>query len=293
MEKYDLIIIGGGAAGITAAVYGKRAGFSCLIIENKIFGGQMCDSAEIENFPPFLHISGSELAEKMAETVAEIPKVWETVTELTEGFIVKTDKSHYQSTSVVIANGVKRRKLNVRGEKEFTGRGVSYCAICDGNFFCGKTVCVVGGGNTAMEDAVYLAGICEKVYIIHRREKFRAQRYLVDKVKSLDNIEFIMSAEVSEILGSTAVEGVMVNGERLMVDGIFIAIGLEPQNQQFKNMVDLDERGYIIAGEDCKTSHKGIFCAGDTRTKGIRQIVTAMADGAVAISAAEKYIHGI
>ncbi len=293
MENYDLIIIGGGAAGITAAVYGKRAGFSCLIIENKIFGGQICDSAEIENFPPFLHISGFELAEKMAKTVKDVPKVMANVTEICEGFIVKTDKSDYQGTAVIIANGVKRRKLNVKGEKELTGRGVSYCAICDGNFFRGKTVCVVGGGNTAMEDAVYLSKICKKVYIIHRREEFRAQKYLVDKVKSLDNIEFIMKAEASEILGSDRVEGVMVNGKKLLIDGVFIAIGLEPQNQPFKNMVDLDERGYIIAGEDCKTSHKGIFCAGDTRTKEIRQIVTAMADGAASIDGAEKYIHGI
>lgn len=293
MEKYDLIIIGGGAAGITAAVYGKRAGFSCLIIENKIFGGQMCDSAEIENFPPFLHISGFELAEKMAETLKDVPKVMAEATDICEGFVVKTNMGDYKGTGIIIANGVKRRKLNIKGEKELTGRGVSYCAICDGNFFRNKTVCVVGGGNTAMEDAVYLSKICKKVYIIHRRDCLSAQKYLVDKVKSLENIEFIMAAEAGEILGSDRVEGVMVKGERLAVDGIFIAIGLEPQNGAFSHMVDLDKRGYIIAGEDCRTSHKGIFCAGDTRTKEIRQIVTAMSDGAAAVAAAEKYIHGI
>lgn len=291
MKKYDLIIIGGGAAGITAAVYGKRAGLFCLIIERQVMGGQIAQSAVIENLPPFEKITGFYLAEKFSEMTNDIDRVIGEVTGIDEGFTVKTKNESYSSKAVIIANGAKRRKLGVKGEAEFLGKGVSYCAICDGNFFKHKTVCVIGGGNTAIEEALYLSEICRRVFVIHRRDKLRAQKYLSDKAAKKDNIEFLLSSEVSRIYGSDKVGGIIVNGQEMAVDGVFAAIGLEPCNKAFSEIVSLDEKGYIIAGEDCRTSHNGIFCAGDTRTKELRQIVTAMADGAAAATAAERYIH--
>lgn len=293
MKKYDLIIIGGGPAGITAGIYAMRAGLSCLIIEKRLLGGQITDSAEVENLPPVEKMSGYELAQKFSARAEGIEKFYGTVTEVTENFEVTAGGETFSAKAIILANGAARRRLSCIGEEKFAGRGVSYCAICDGSFFKDKTVAVVGGGNTGLEEAIYLSKLCEKVYLIHRGEQLRGQNYLIKRATENPKVEVLLSATVSEIYGENTVEGIVVNGKNLPVSGVFVAVGLKPENEIFSSLVNLDERGYIIAGENCKTSRDGIFCAGDARTKELRQIITAMADGAAAATAAEKYIHGL
>jgi len=300
---YDVIIVGGGPAGLTAAIYAHRAGLDTLILEGSEVGGQVAISAEIENYPGTPGATGRQLAEAMDRQVRamDIPIRREKVLGITGGGPekqVSAGEHIYTGRTLILANGVKRRKLNCPGEAELLGRGVSYCAACDGAFFRGRDVIVVGGGNTALEDAVYLAGICRSVRLVFRRGEPTAQRALVTAAKAKENLQFCPHSRVQRILGDGAVESVaLIDAEDreqppLPVSGVFIAIGLIPDNGIFAPPVALDEAGYILAGEDCKTNCPGIFCAGDTRRKPLRQIVTAAADGAVAAMQAERFLAG-
>lgn len=297
---FDILIIGAGPAGMTAAIYARRAGLSVAVFEGEICGGQMTLTPEVENYPGIAKISGAELSYTMSEQMRSlgaevIESAAESVSEKDGVYAVSADGKEYLAKTVIIANGAKRRKLGIPGEEKYSGRGVSYCAVCDGMFFKDKTVCVVGGGNTALEDAIYLSRICEKVYLIHRRDEFRAKKILVDSVKAAENIEILYDTVPTEIIGDMKVASVKVSGkdgeEEISVSAVFVAIGLEPKNGMFGGFVELSD-GYIKAGEDTHTSRAGVFAAGDTRTKTLRQIVTAASDGALAAAEAEKYIYG-
>ena len=295
---YDIAIIGAGPAGMSAAIYARRAGLSVVIFEGEICGGQMAYTPEVENYPGFAHVSGAELSYSMREQMlslgAKLVEMPVALVQVADGYTLTAGKDTYAARTLIIANGAKRRKLGIPGEEIYGGRGVSYCAVCDGMFFKGKTVAVIGGGNTALEDALYLAGICEKVYLIHRRDEFRAQKHLTEKVLATDNIEILYSTVPTAIYGEARVNALAVQtakGERtLEVAAVFVAIGLLPENGMFGALVELED-GYIRAGEDTHTSRDSIFAAGDTRTKTLRQVVTAAADGAMAATEAEKYLH--
>ncbi len=296
----DVAIIGAGTAGLTAAIYARRAGSSVTVFEGEAPGGQIINTPEIDNFPGLPGVSGYEYANKLfeqaqalgAEFVFDKVKVAEG--SLEEGFRLTTEYGTLcEAKTVIIASGVKRREMGLAGEQEFTGRGISYCATCDGAFFKGKTAAVFGGGNTAVEDAIYLAGICKKVYIIHRRNQFRADQTLVDELLAHDNVETKLCFTVSGIRGEdklTGVELTNIDGSReeLTTDALFVAIGLIPENGVFKDIAELDDAGYVVAGENCETSTPGVFAAGDCRTKDVRQLVTAAADGAVAAVSASR-----
>ena len=300
----DVIIIGGGPAGLTAAIYAVRAGLSTLVLEANQLGGQVAVSAEVDNYPAVPHTMGWVLANSMAQQVQamDVPIQYAQVTALErtgEGFRLRVDGGEdLTCRSVILANGAKRRKLGCPGEEEFLGRGVSYCATCDGAFFKGKDVAVMGGGNTAVEDALYLAGICRSVTLIFRRDRLTAQRKLVEAAEGKENLRLCPRSLVTAVTGGDLVEAVEItgaeNGEKrsLPVSALFVAIGLEPDNAPFAPPLALDDYGYILAGEDCKTNVPGAFAAGDSRTKLLRQIVTAVADGAVAAMQAERFLHG-
>jgi thioredoxin reductase (NADPH) len=296
----DVAIIGAGTAGLTAAIYARRAGRSVVIFEGEAPGGQIINTPEIDNFPGLPGVSGYEYANKLYEQAQQFGAefVFDTVKKvsgsLEEGFRIITEYgTECEAKTIIIASGVKRREMGLAGEQEYTGRGISYCATCDGAFFKGKTAAVFGGGNTAVEDAIYLSEICKKVYIIHRRNQFRADATLVDELLANDNVETKLSYTVSAIHGDdkltsvtlTSVEG---RDEELVTDALFVAIGLIPENGVFKDLVDLDEAGYVIADETCETSAPGVFAAGDCRTKDVRQLVTAAADGATAAISASR-----
>lgn len=293
---WDLVIIGAGPAGLTAAVYGMRAGLSTLVLEASAPGGQLTSTAEVENYPSWPKISGFALAEKIAEQAkasgAALRGEAAEAVVLAEGRpVVRTARDRYEAGALIVANGARRRTLGCEGEARLTGRGVSYCAVCDGAFFRGKTVCVVGGGSTALEDALYLSRICEKVYLIHRRASFRGEARLQTAVRAAANIEILWETEVRAIHGKERVESVTLAGRRsgaLAVSAVFAAIGLAPDNGRFADLLALDEAGYLRAGEDCRTGVPHIFAAGDTRTKRVRQILTAAADGAVAATLAAE-----
>ena len=301
---HDLMIIGGGPAGLTAAISAARAGIKPLVLESLTCGGQTITTSEIENYPAITKIEGWRFAEELrrqAELFGTDIRM-ERVTGLSlrgEIKVITTEKGSYEAKAVILANGAKRRKLGCAGEEEYMGRGVSYCGVCDGNFFRGKTVCVIGGGNTAFEDALYLSRICTKVYLIYRRADFRVHSVEADEVRAKENITLCFSSVPERIYGGNKVEGIerrrTDGGENyhLDVDAVFVAIGLEPENAIFADSVALDSNGYLIAGEDCKTNVPGIYAAGDTRTKRLRQIITAAADGAVAATAAAEYIRGV
>ena len=300
----DVIIIGAGPAGMTAALYANGAGLSTAILEKSVYGGQMTTTSEIENYPGVGRISGWRLAEMMHEQIENVgigitygdAKRIEAAGEL---WRVVTDNDEYLSRAVIIANGVKRRQIGCVGESEFIGRGVSYCATCDGNFFRGKKVCVVGGGNSALEEALYLSGVCEKVWLVHRRGEFRGDDKYVKAVLSKGNIEVLYSHELREIKGEQKVRAAdvqnVVTGKitTLDVSGVFVAIGCVPSNVCFAESVRLTEEGYIDSDETCLTNAKGIFAAGDTRRKHLRQIATAVADGAAASHGAAEYIRSL
>ena len=300
----DVIIIGGGPAGLTAAIYAVRAGLDTLVLEANQLGGQVAVSAEVDNYPAVPHTMGWVLANSMAQQVQamDVPIQYAQVTALErtgEGFRLRVEGGEVLTCrSVILANGAKRRKLGCPGEEEFLGRGVSYCATCDGAFFKGKDVAVMGGGNTAVEDALYLAGICRSVTLIFRRDRLTAQRKLVEAAEGKENLRLCPRSLVTAVTGGDLVEAVEItgaeNGEKrsLPVSALFVAIGLEPDNAPFAPPLALDDYGYILAGEDCKTNVPGVFAAGDSRTKLLRQIVTAVADGAVAAMQAERFLHG-
>lgn len=300
---YDIGIIGNGPAGATAAIYAGRAGLTSIMFEKASPGGQMGITSIIENYPGFPSVEGFELAmsmNKQAKGFGASSKTSEvkSVDLLSNPKVITTSRGDFEVKSVIIAGGAKPRLLGVPGEEEYKGRGVSYCATCDGMFFRGKEVIVNGGGDTAFEDALYLSNICSKVYIVHRREGFRASASSVKKAEGHDNIEFILNAVVKEISGDESrVTSVTlkdtVTGEEKKVEcsGIFVAVGRIPESDLYKDVLNLDPAGYIVAGEDCRTNVDGVFAAGDIRTKKLRQIVTACADGANAAEEAGKWLE--
>lgn len=300
---YDLVIIGSGPAGLSAAVYGKRAGLNLLIIEEKpMSGGQVLNTSEVDNYLGMPGVNGFDMGMKFREHADAAGAEFKTAAVISirdEGAvkIVETsDGTSYETRALILATGAEHAVLGVPGEEEYKGKGVSYCATCDGAFFRGKDVAVVGGGDVAVEDAVYLARICRKVYLIHRRDNLRAAKGLQDKLTACENVEILWNRTVKDIHGSGSVEGVTLSnvteqtGEELAVSGVFIAVGMHPNTEIFRDTVPCDEKGYVIAGEDCATKAEGIFAAGDLRTKQVRQIITAVADGACAVASVERYL---
>lgn len=300
---YDIGIIGGGTAGMTAAIYGQRAGKRTVIIEGTNFGGQIVSSTNVENYPGIASVSGSEFSMNLLDQAMKLGA--ETVVEQADSvqkedgmFVIETSEKAYPCRSVILATGVTHRHLGIEKEEKLVGAGVSYCATCDGAFFRGRDVAVIGGGNTALQDAEFLSNYCRKVYLVHRRDEFRGEKSLAERLKEKENVEFVLSATVKEIVGETMVEGLILNNKKtgeefkIEVSGVFVAIGQIPQNDKFKDLIKLDENGFILASEDCLTSCTGVFAAGDCRTKEVRQLTTAAADGAVAGLAACKYLAG-
>ena len=301
-EIYDLAILGAGPAGICAAIYATRGKLNTLWLEKKfVQGGQIVDTYEVDNYPGLPGITGLDLGETMvnhAEKLGIKPKR-EPVLSIEEenGLkVIRTKKNRYMAKAVILACGAAHRQLGIPGEEELSGMGVSYCATCDGAFFQDGTVAVVGGGNVAVEDAILLSRTCKKVYLVHRRDELRADKVLQDKLFKCANVEMVWDSVPTVIEGTDKVEDIKVHnvktdeGKTIAVDGVFIAVGILPNTEKFKGLVDLDESGYIIAGEDCVTSTPGIFAAGDIRTKNLRQVVTAVADGANAVISAEKIL---
>lgn len=309
MDKvYDLIIVGAGPAGLTAAIYARRAELEVLLIEkNYMGGGQIINTYEIDNYPGLPGLSGMDLANKMSEHVDKYKteRVQADITGLElDGDIkkVNTEQGSYQGRALILATGNSPSRLGVKGEAELAGMGVSYCATCDGAFFKNRTVAVVGGGDVAVEDAIFLARGCKKVYIIHRRDELRAAKTLQTALFACENVEPVWNSVVKEIVGTNMVEKVIVSNVKdgseseLDVNGVFIAVGNIPNSSYINTGKDkeggllLDEKGYVIAGEDCATSIPGVFAAGDIRSKALRQVVTAVADGANAVYSVEKYL---
>lgn len=299
---YDVIIIGSGPAGLSAAIYAKRAALDTLVIEKSpLSGGQILNTYEVDNYPGLPKISGMELGQKMREHAnqQQVTFVTESVKEIAADGEVKkviTDKNTYETRTVILAMGASHRALGVPGEEELCGMGVSYCATCDGAFFKNRTVAVVGGGDVALEDALFLARGCKQVYLIHRRDAFRGARILQEQVKNTENITLCMDSVVEEIAGQDSVEKVLLTNKKtgesqeLEVQGVFIAVGILPNTGEIQGMPSRDESGYIEAGEDGVTDIPGIFAAGDCRTKQLRQVITATADGANAVTSVEKYL---
>ena len=295
---YDIIIIGGGPAGLTAALYARRANKTALVIEKATFGGQITYSPKVENIPGFVALSGNEFAEKMVEQVMEQGADVECaeVLEVIDGDIktVKTDSGDFEGKSVIVATGAKHRMLGLEREGDFVGEGISFCAVCDGAFYTGKTVAVIGGGNSALQEALMLSDLCKKVYVVQNLDYFTGEKKLVDLLLEKPNVEAILGTTVESLMGDSALDGIVIKkGEErktLLIDGMFVAIGLIPQNEIVADLVSLNTWGYVDAGENCLTDKKGIFVAGDCRSKRIRQVATACADGAVAALAACDYV---
>ena len=301
---YDIVIIGAGPAGLSAAIYGQRAGKETLLIDAKGFGGQIINTPDVENYPGIKKVSGLELATNLYEQATELGA--EIVYEKAVGIEdagqhkkVKTESAVYETKSVIISTGAKNRPMGLEQEEKYTGAGVSYCVTCDGAFFRGRDVAVIGGGNTALEDAEVLSGIADKVYLVHRRDQFRGEEANVKRLREKENVEFILDSVPVELVGDTMISGLKVKNVKteetitLLVLGVFVAIGQMPDNQDFADVARLDDKGYVTAGEDCLTGTPGIFTAGDCRTKKVRQLATAAADGAVAALAAVEYINNI
>ena len=303
MEKiYDVIIIGAGPAGMTSSIYASRANLDVLMVEKKYPGGQMLSTAEIENYTGYENITGPDLSEKMFEhskkfgtdfVFGEIKKV-----KIENNIkILEISGKTYKAKSIIIATGTQARLLGIEGEKEFTSKGVSYCAVCDGAFFKGKNVVVIGGGDSAIEESLYLANLVNKVTVVHRRDELRAQKILQDRAFKKKNIEFCWDSIPVKINGEKKVTGIEVKNvktneiKKIEAEGIFIYIGMIPQTEVFKDLNILDEKGYVIADENMLTSVEGVFVAGDVRQKEIRQVVTATSDGAIAAQSAYKYIE--
>lgn len=300
---YDIIVIGAGTAGLSAAIYAVRAGKSVLVLEGKNYGGQIINTPSIENYPGIKNISGFEFATNLYEQAIELgAKVeYKKVSGIDKGIearykVIIDDKNnedcYYECDKVIIATGTINRKLGIDREDELIGKGVSYCATCDGAFYRGKDVAVIGGGSTALEDATFLSNYCNKVYVIHRRDSFRGEDTLVNVLKEKDNVEFILDSVVTSLNGEEVLSSIDVTNlitkevSNIELNGVFIAIGQVPKNEGFVDIIDVDEYGYIVAGEDCKTTREGIYVAGDCRTKKVRQLTTAAADGAMAALAA-------
>lgn len=297
---YDIIIIGGGPAGLTAATYARRAGKTVLVIEKAAFGGQITWSPKVENFPAMLSISGVELGDKMLEQAmnqgadVELDEVSAMQLSGETKRVNTLSGAEYSARAVIIATGAKPRMLGIAREEELVGSGVCYCAVCDGAFYAGSDVAVMGGGNSALQDAVLLSEKCRRVYLIHRRAEFRGEAKLVEALRAKPNVEIITEAAVTELLGENELSGIAIeqNGARkeLAVSGLFVAIGHAPDNVCFAEFIELDKQGYAASGEDCRTVTPGVFVAGDCRAKRVRQLTTAAADGATAALAACEYL---
>ncbi len=299
----DIIIIGAGPAGLTAALYALRAGKSVLVIEKSTFGGQVTFSPKIENYPGIPEMTGNEFADKLLDQVlamgaeVEMEKVTGIINEGSRKLVFAGDKK-YEAKAVIIAVGVKHRQLGLERENELTGKGISYCAVCDGAFYNGQTVGVVGGGNSALQEAVLLSDICEKVYVFQNLSYMTGEKKLVEILEAKSNVEFMTDVVVSGLKGGDELTGVTLkhttDGEKeVSLNGLFVAIGLEPSNFDFSDMATLDQNGYFDSDEACLTKTDGIYVAGDCRKKSIRQITTATADGASAALAACRYIDAI
>ena len=291
MQQFDIVIVGAGTAGLTAAIYALRAGKSVLVTEGESFGGQITSSPRVENYPGIAHISGSEFADNLVSQAMELGASveLESVDKIVDGKIktVITDSNSYSCKSVILD-----------GEEDLAGRGVSYCAVCDGAFYRGKNVAVVGGGDSALQSALFLSSYCKSVTLIHRRSEFRGEKALVKKIGEKENIKLLLNTQVIKLIGSDQLDGIKLatNDEEphsIPMDGLFIAVGQMPNNEQFRNVADLDDYGYIVADESCQTRTPGVFTAGDCRTKSVRQLTTAAADGSVAALAACSYIDDL
>ncbi|MDD6404062.1 MAG: FAD-dependent oxidoreductase [Mollicutes bacterium] len=292
---YDIIIIGAGPSGMSAALYALRANKKVLLLEKKCYGGQIINASNIENYPALPNVSGYDFATNLYNQIKSLGVIlkYEEVLEVTDKKEVITTKDTYKGKNIIIATGLKKRKLNLENEDKLLGSGISYCATCDGNFYKNKNVAVVGGGNTALEDALYLSNIASKVYLIHRRDNFRGEKKLISEVKEKNNIELILNSNITKIIGEDNLNSIEITDNRnniskLEIDGLFIAIGNIPDNNRFKNIIDLDENGYIIANANLKTKADNIYVAGDTRVKTLRQLVTATSDGAIAVTEITK-----
>lgn len=300
---YDLIIIGAGPAGLAAAIYAARAELKFIVLEKEVMsGGQIINTYEVDNYPGLFHMGGFDLAMKFREhadalgasfVTGEVEKI-ESVSGGKK--IICKDGTAYETKTVILSGGAKHRKLEVPGEENLAGSGVSYCATCDGAFFRNKEVAVVGGGDVAVEDALFLARLCKKVYVIHRRDSFRAAKTLVSRLTEAENVEIIYDSVVKEISGKFKVESVRLENKKtqeertVALDGIFIAVGMLPETKAYEGLVELDETGYIVADETGITSDPAVFAAGDIRTKALRQVVTAASDGANAVQSVERYL---
>ena len=302
-QEYDVIIVGGGPAGMTAAIYAKRAALSTLVIEKQPFcGGQVLNTYEVDNYPGLPGIDGYSLSEKFQGHAKNLEAEFYTgemkklLDEGEKKTIILSSEEKFSAKGIILALGAVHRKAGVPGEVEFTGKGVSYCATCDGAFYRNKICAVIGGGDVALEDAIFLARVCKKVYVIHRRDEFRGAKILQQKLLSLENVEILWDSVIEEIKGDGVVTGARIKNvktdekKELALDGVFVAIGTVPDTKALEGVLDLDEKGYIKAGEDGATSMPGVFCGGDCRTKQLRQIVTSAADGANCVFSLEQYL---
>lgn len=301
---YDILIVGAGPAGMTAAIYGQRGGKNTIVFDKLSYGGQVINTAEVANYPGMPNMTGLDFADKtynqMKNLGAEMS--YEEISEIRDAdkpikTVVTSSGKEYECKTIIIATGSSPRPLGVENEDRFKGAGISYCATCDGAFFRDKTVAVCGGGNTALEDAEVLSDIAEKVYLVHRRDEFRADAINVKRVKAKENVELVLDSVVTAINGERFIQGIEVENKKtnekreLKIDGLFVAIGQMPENEIFKDIVKLNKAGYIESGEDCITGTDGIFAAGDCRAKKVRQITTAVSDGAIAALAAIEHIN--
>jgi thioredoxin reductase (NADPH) len=301
-KKYDVIIVGGGPAGLTAGIYAGRAGKSVALFEKELIGGQITYTSEIANFPAAPGIGGAEYAMKLQAQATDfgaeiiMDEVLSAEKQEDGSFRVTASEETYECTALILATGLHHRKMNVPGEEALMGRGVSFCAVCDGGFFRGRDVAVYGGGNTAVEDAIYLSALCRKVTIIHRRDRFRAEASLVRELQNKENVAFAMEKTVSAVRGEKLVQGVVLKdvktGEESTLDAeaLFVAIGQIPNGDAFQNLVAIDDSGYYQVDEECGSKMPGIFVAGDGRKKSVRQLTTAVGDGAVAATHACQYV---
>lgn len=295
---YDIIIIGGGVAGMTAALYSLRANKKVLIIEKETIGGQIASSPLVENYPGYMSISGIELSNNLYDQITNLGVDFELeqvikLEDFKEYKQVTTDYNTYKSKTVIIATGCKHRPLGLSNEEQFIGNGVSYCVLCDGAFYKDKDVAIVGGGNTAVVSAIYLSEMVNKLYIVQMLDKLTAEEKLIEKLNKIDNIEYIFNSKVDRLNGNEKLESIDIGNKNIKIDAVFVNIGLLSQNEVFKDLITLDRYGYIDSNESCKTNIDGIFVAGDCRTKNIRQLTTASSDGTTAAINACNYIDNI
>lgn len=291
---FDIIIIGAGPAGLTSALYALRANKMVLILESKCYGGQIINAYKVENYPGISSISGYDFATNLFNQVNElgVDLRYETAIRLEKNKVI-TNKNEYKAKSIILATGAENRKLNIKNEEKFIGKGISYCATCDGNFYKNKVVAVVGGGNTALEEALYLSNLASKVFLIHRRDSFRGEDRYLNELKSKKNVLFILNSNVTKLIGYEKIDSIEITSNDgvkkvISVDGLFIAIGQQPKNEIFADIIDIDEYGYIKSNDGVHTSCDGIYVAGDARVKDLRQLTTAVSDGSIAAIVAIK-----